>query len=210
VLADLAGRPLIDWCLSRLTVSGVGPVVLATTTQPADDALEAVADRWGIRVVRGPEDDVLHRFVLAADYLDARFLVRATADNPAVDIDAPVRVLRAIEASGADHVVEAGLPVGAAVEAVRTAALFQAHAQARHAYDREHVTPYLYRNPARFVALAPPAPAGLCRPDLRLTVDTPGDLQFMRRVLERVEPAGSLASIIREADAVGAIVEERG
>lgn len=205
VLADLAGMPLVEWCLSRLEAAQVGPVVLATTTLPADDALEALGNRLGIRTVRGPEDDVLQRFALAADYLDARFLIRATADNPAVDIDAPARVAELIRRTGADHVVETGLPLGAAVEAVRTAALYQALAQSHDRYDREHVTPYLYRTPGRFLALTPPAPVALQRPDLRFTVDTPDDLVFMRRVLERVTRPGwraGLAEIIRMADDV--------
>jgi spore coat polysaccharide biosynthesis protein SpsF len=207
VLAEIAGRPLLEWCLLRLAAANVGPVVLATTTLAADDRLEALAARLGVETVRGPEEDVLQRFALAADYLSARFFVRATADNPAVDIDAPGRVVAAITEGGADHVVEAGLPIGAAVEAVRTAALYQALAQSRDPYDREHVTPFLYRNPGRFLALNPPAPAPLHRPDMRLTVDTADDLAFMRRVLARATPAGELSGlteIIRAADAVKA------
>ena len=50
--------------------------------------------------------------------MGARYVVRATADNPAIDIDGPERVLQQLRASGADYVVEAGLPYGACVEAV--------------------------------------------------------------------------------------------
>jgi spore coat polysaccharide biosynthesis protein SpsF len=206
VLMALAGRPLVEHCLVRLARSGSGPVILATTNLPADDPLADAATRLGFRVIRGPEADVLQRFGMAADYLDARFLIRATADNPAVDIDAPARVIAAIESMGADHVVEDGLPQGAAVEAVRTAALYQAMAQARDPYDREHVTPYLYRNPRRFRAVRCPAPAALRRPDLRLTVDTADDLAFMAEVLGRAAAPGqwaSLSAIIAAADEVG-------
>jgi len=206
VLADIGGRPVVAHCIARLMGAGVGPVILATTVLPADDELARLAERLGVRVVRGPEDDVLQRFGLVADYLDARFFIRATADNPAVDVEAPARVLAVMESAGADHVVETGLPVGSAVEAVRTAALYQAMAQARDPYDREHVTPFLYRNPGRFMALSPEAPPALRRPDIRLTVDTPDDLAFMRRVLTRVGATGgpaSLAAIIAAADEVG-------
>jgi spore coat polysaccharide biosynthesis protein SpsF len=205
VLADLVGRPLVEHCIRRLLAADVGPVLLATSLSPADDPLVAAGARLGIQVFRGPEDDVLQRFGLVADYLDARFFIRATADNPAVDIEAPARVMAAMAATGADHVVEADLPLGAAVEGVRTAALYQALAQARDAYDREHVTPYLYRNPGRFLAVRLQAPPGLRRPDVRLTVDTPDDLRSMRRVLGRAAPAGDLAplsAIIAAADEI--------
>lgn len=203
-LLPVAGRPLVEHCLQRLVRAEVGPVVLATTTRPEDDVLERLAEGMGLRVVRGPEDDVLQRFVMAADYLDARFFIRATGDNPAVDMDAPARVIEAIVASGADHVVETCLPVGAAVEAVRTAALYQAAAQARDAYDREHVTPFLYRNPSRFRALAVLPPPGLRRPDVRLTVDTREDLENVREAMtlsgdDRARPA-PLADVIAAFD----------
>jgi spore coat polysaccharide biosynthesis protein SpsF len=206
VLADVAGRPLVEHCIVRLIRAGVGPVILATTIQPADDPLVRFAERLGIRVVRGPEDDVLQRFGQVADYLDARFFIRATADNPAVDVDALARVIAVIDSTGADHVVEDDLPIGAAVEAVRTAALYQALAQARDPYDREHVTPFLYRNPGRFVALRPQAPPAIRRPDVRLTVDTAEDLVFMRQVLEQAALAGDpppLSAVIAAADLLG-------
>ncbi len=203
VLAPIAGRPLIEHCLRRLLLADVGPVVLATTTAGRDDVLAEMAAALGVHVVRGPEEDVLQRFLLVADYVEARFLIRATGDNPAVDIDAPGRVLAAIRATGADHVVERGLPVGAAVEAVRTAALFQAAAQSREAYDREHVTPYVYRHPGRFRAESPLAPAWLRRPDLRLTVDTPAELESVRELIEAAsggESPPALAAVIAAAD----------
>lgn len=211
-LASIEGRPMLAHCLRRLLAANTGPVILATTTLPEDDRLADLARDLGARVVRGPADDVLQRFVLVADYLEARFLIRATADNPVVDIDAPRRVAQAIAATGADHVVETGLPVGTAVEAVRTAALYQAAAQAREPYDREHVTPFLYRNPARFRAERLPAPARLRRPGLRLTVDTAADLAWVRAVLERVnhpkDTLPSLGSIIAAAEGMAPVAAE--
>jgi spore coat polysaccharide biosynthesis protein SpsF len=211
VLAHIAGRPLVTHCLRRLLASGVGPVFLATTARPEDDPLVQLAGEMGVEAVRGPVEDVLQRFALVADYVDARFLIRATGDNPAVDIDAPARVIDAITAAGADHVVESGLPLGAAVEAIRTSALYQAVVQAKDPYDREHVTPYLYRNPNRFLALNPGAPSHLCRPDLRLTVDTADDLAFVRHVIEHAgeaDGAAPLARLIASADDV--LSAERG
>jgi spore coat polysaccharide biosynthesis protein SpsF len=200
VMRPMAGRPLIAHCIHRLAAAGVGPVILATTTRPDDDILAAFGRSLGLRVVRGPVDDVLQRFVLAADYLDARFLIRATGDNPAVDIEAPRRVAEALLAQGADHAVDAGLPCGATVEGVRIAALYQAAAQASDPYDREHVTPFLYRNPARFVAIAVPAAAALQRPELRLTVDTAADFDFVERVLERAGSMAPLGDLVKAAD----------
>lgn len=205
VLADVAGRPLLDYCLARLTAAGAGPLVLATSTQPDDDAVAAAGTAAGVPVVRGPLDDVLGRFALAVESWAGPFVIRATADNPAVDIAAPGRVLQHLVA-GADYVVETGLPVGGAVEGVRTDVLRRAATLAVDAYEREHVTPYVRRRPEEFAVVLPSAPPPLRRPDVRLTVDTPADLAFMRRVFGvlRGDVHAPLAQVIEVADALRA------
>ena len=140
-------------------------------------------------VVRGPSDDVLGRFVQVASTLGLTDLVRATCDNPGVDMDGPRRTLELLRRNGADHVVEAGLPYGAAVEAVSVPALMRSAELTRDPYDREHVTPFLQRD-SRFVALQAIAPGHLRRPGLRISVDTAEDLDFMRRLFAAAE-AGS-------------------
>lgn len=181
-LASIGARSMLGHCIARLRISGAAPVMLATTENAEDDALAAVAECYGIKVFRGAEDDVLSRFLLAAQSVGARHVVRATADNPAIDIGGPARVLRELVASQADHVIEDGLPYGAAVEAVTVDALARAAARATSAHDREHVTPMIRRDRAHFVSVMIPAPANVWRPDTRLTVDTADDLRFMGRL----------------------------
>jgi len=67
VLMDLEGRPLLEGELERLgRCTRVEEVVLAVTTNAADDPLVALADRLGLRWYRGSEDDVLSRYAGAA------------------------------------------------------------------------------------------------------------------------------------------------
>lgn len=180
VLEPIGARTLLAHCLSRLLMGSAAPVMLATTTSREDDILVAAAASCRVPVFRGPVDDVLARYVLAARSVDARYVIRATADNPLTDIDGPERLLRVLRTSGADHVIEHGLPVGAAVEAVTTDALVRAQQLAAAAEDREHVTPLIRRDAVRFSPLVVEAPRHLRRPELRLTVDTPDDLWRMR------------------------------
>jgi len=185
VLADIAGRPMLHHCVERLRVSGL-PIVIATTTLSEDDAIEAYGVRLGVTVIRGPELDVLGRFAQVVSTLGLTDLIRATADNPAVDIDAPRRVLDLRRKTSADHVVEHGLPYGTAVEAVAAAAIDRAHTLAHDPYDREHVTP-LIRRDGRFLALDALAPGHLRYARLRFTVDTSDDLERMRKLFGTAE-----------------------
>ena len=199
-LETIGPYSIVEHCLRRLVAAGVARVVLATTTDPEDDPIVAVARGIGVGVFRGSRNDVLGRYVAAAAAFGFEFVVRATGDNPAVDVQAPGRVLSAIRSTGADYVCERGLPRGAGVEAVTVAALRRAAACATGADDREHVTSWIKRNEDQFRLVESPAPAPLERPALRFTVDTRDDLGYMRSLFARTgrdEP--SLRALIEAA-----------
>jgi spore coat polysaccharide biosynthesis protein SpsF len=200
VLASIGGRTVLAQCIERLTAARVGEVVVATTTRPEDEAVVAEARAAGAEVMRGPVDDVLGRFVAASAGWTGPYVVRATADNPLVDIDGAARLLRLLDA-GADYAMEEGLPVGAAVEAMRIETLREAAALASEPYDREHVTPFIRQAGDRFAVRAVPAPLELRRPSLRLTIDTRQDLQFVRSLVDQADDALlSLGRVIALAD----------
>jgi spore coat polysaccharide biosynthesis protein SpsF len=162
--------------------------------------------------VRGATDDVLARFVLAAATCDLTHVVRATADNPAVDVDAPRRTIDLLQRTGAAYVTECGLPYGTAVEAFSVEALQVANETTRDAYDREHVTPFLRRERS-VVSVDALGPARLRRPDIRLTVDRPDDLAYIREVFDAVGERATyapLSTIISAADFVRSQMLLRG
>ncbi len=204
VMAPVSGTPIVAHCIGRLAAASGLPVILATTERPEDTVLCETARRLDVPVVRGPADDVLARFVLAASTFALTHLVRATADNPAVDLDAPRRTFDLLWRTGADYVRESGLPVGAGVEACTASALRLAHATTSDAYDREHVTPFLRRG-AQVVSLEALAPAPLRRGDVRLTVDRPDDLAAVRALFDLIgddAPLAPLAAFIDAADRI--------
>ncbi|MBJ6142518.1 cytidylyltransferase domain-containing protein [Hymenobacter sp. BT559] len=168
-------------------------VAVATTTQPLDEPLTALAARLGVGVFRGDEQDVLGRFAGAlAQAGDFQTIVRLTADNPAIDpafIDAAVAHHLA---TGADYTYTSGLPLGTNIEVISTQALLRAHREATQPDEREHVTPYLRRHPELFrletLALTvPPAVA-----PLRLTVDYPSDYALLSLLFGYLGPDFSL------------------
>jgi spore coat polysaccharide biosynthesis protein SpsF len=179
-LEPIAGRSLIVRCLQRLGAAGVGPVILATTVGSEDDALVSAAQDLGAAVFRGSADDVLDRYVRCAAQFGLDRMVRATGDNPGVDINAPGRLLEALAGSNAEYVREDDLPYGGGVEALTLDALNRAALLAHDPFDREHVTTYIRRHPETFRTLVRRVPAPLARPDVRVTVDTAGDLEAFR------------------------------
>lgn len=188
VLAPLGGTTVLGLLLQRLArARTLDAVVVATTTLPEDDAVEAEAAAHGAAVVRGPVDDVLERFGLALDRFAPAVVVRLTADCPLGDpalVDDAVAPVLAGEADVVSNGTD-GYLRGFDVEAVRADALARARTEATDPIDRVHVTPWLYRPEAglRVVELPWPEDHG----HLRLTVDAPEDLEVVQAVVHRVD-----------------------
>lgn len=187
-LADVCGRPLLAHVLTRVkAASCLDQVVLATTTHDRDGALVPVAEALDVPVFRGSESDVLDRFHGAAVEHGAGMIVRITADCPLVDPDVIGRVVAALQdghAEYASNVEPRSFPKGLDAEAFTFDALDRAWLEATAPYDREHVTPYLRRDPQRFRHANISADAD--HSVWRWTVDDDDDLEFVRRVYARL------------------------
>lgn len=193
VMADLAGAPMILRQIERLNrAPSLRRIVVATSDQISDDPLAQAMDDAGVPVFRGSLNDVLGRFIGAIDaFGPAEVAVRLTADCPLADPEVIEATLALQAATGADYAANAGqrrtFPKGLDVEVFRVAALRTADAETRDPYDREHVTPFLYRRPERF-ALAFHHQA-VDEGEVRWTVDRPDDLEFVRAVYETLYQA---------------------
>ena len=191
VMKPILGMPMIGRHIERLNrCDSLDRIVVATSRDASDDGLAAYCEGLGVRVFRGALDDVLGRFQGAAlANGPAAHVVRLTADCPLADpnvIDACV--WRHIE-TGADYTsntIERSYPDGLDVEVMTAAALRAMNAEAKDPYEREHVTPFLYRHPERFTIaqLVQSAPLG----EHRWTVDTPDDFEFVSRVFYMLYP----------------------
>ncbi len=144
------------------------------------------------------------RYVIAARVLGADGLVRVTADCPLIApgvVDEVVGAWRTGDAAYVANVIEPRTyPVGMDTEVVSAEALLAADAEATDAYDREHVTPFVRSRPERFpqtaVTREPP------RPDVRLTLDTPEDLEQLRAVVAATGARPTLDELIAAADSL--------
>jgi spore coat polysaccharide biosynthesis protein SpsF len=166
-------------------------LVVATSVDPSDDPLAAYCEGLGVTVFRGPLDDVLARFGMAlAAHPDARAVVRLTADCPLADPELIDRVIDHHHAAGADYTSNTlgarTWPHGLDTEVVRPRVLAEAAELATDPYEREHVTPYIYRRPETYRLAGVARHASLA--DLRWTVDYPQDLAFVRDVYAKLYP----------------------
>ncbi len=197
-LMPLAGAPLLTRVLDRVGAMGfLDSVTVATSDAAADDPIAAVCAARGVACARGPEQDVLARFVAATEGLaDDDAVLRFTADNPLYDADRTRQLVDAYASGGHGYAGIEGLSAHVP-EVVSIGALREAHAETESAYDREHVTPFVIARPERFNALILPEDAFGLRPELsrQLTLDTPEDLQRIEALLRDVEASGEPATV---------------
>lgn len=193
-LAIVGDQPLLLHVIERTAASQrVSEVIVATTTEPEDDA---IVDRVGgkCRVYRGSVNDVLDRYYQSARMRESEIVVRITADDPFKDPDVVDQVIAAlIDDPGLDYAsntLTPTYPEGLDVEAVRFKALERAWHEAKLSSDREHVTPYIWRQPHLFktanVAYSPDLSS------LRWTIDYEQDLTFAREIYQRLGQNGRI------------------
>jgi spore coat polysaccharide biosynthesis protein SpsF len=186
VLRPLAGRSVLGRVVRAARESGVlADLVVATSTEAADDAVVAECDRLGVAWHRGPVDDVLTRFVGALDAHPGDAVMRFTADCPLLDPEIITLVAAVWHAvPGLDYAstsIARTLPRGLDVEIIRADTLRTLDRLATD-HHRVHVTSYAYSRPELFrvlgVTLTPD------RSDLRLTLDTEADWTLVRAVTD--------------------------
>jgi spore coat polysaccharide biosynthesis protein SpsF len=190
VLADVCGKPLLWYVVERVKLAKhVDQVVVAVPDTAEDLAIQSLCATWNIPCVSGPEHDVLARFKLIADLWQPApdRIVRITADCPLIDpdvIDATIEQLRNGD-TWASNIVPRTWPDGLDVEVVTRLGLHCLDQLTTDASDREHVTPALY-HPKQLFGIGGELRCPVALGDLRWTVDTQADLDWVRQVYARV------------------------
>ncbi|OGH56775.1 MAG: hypothetical protein A3G34_14775 [Candidatus Lindowbacteria bacterium RIFCSPLOWO2_12_FULL_62_27] len=206
-LVDIAGKPLTGWIVDRARqCRRLDEVVLAIPAEPEDDPL---ARRFSssCRIHRGSLHDVLDRYWSAAKDSGADAVVRVCGDNPLFEAPIMDAAVERFLAAGVDYANTLGCPIGIGAEVFRYDALDRAHREATEAYQHEHVTPYLYESPGRFRTTGfdmSDLTHGVGKSGVRLTVDTPEDLEVIREIFKRLLPLNLQFGLKEIADLIRA------
>ena len=178
-----SGGTVIESVLRRARlIPGVNQVVLATGDSTADDAFLNPAQRLGIPVFRGSENDVVSRMTGAAQAIapQCRFVVRVCADNPLFCPDIVGAALQELKQTEADVITPAEyptLPFGFSQVVMRTDCLEYIDRTASQPVHREHVENFCYDNAEDFVIRYQQAAQTIHFPELILTLDYAEDFQ---------------------------------
>ena len=190
VLAPLLGQPMLARQMERIgRARRLDRIIVATSDQPEDDAIEQLCAAASVECFRGSLDDVLDRVIAAARPHQPDHVVRLTGDCPLADpelIDAIVAHHVRGGFAYTSNTLQPTYPDGLDTEVIAMPALEQAWREAALPSEREHVTPYV-KNSGKFRTGNFAAPVD--RSHLRWTVDEPEDLEMVREVYAALYPA---------------------
>lgn len=189
VLKDLDGEPVLARVVNRTQrTSLIDEVVIATTINPGDEAILSLCSSRSWSYFRGSENDVLDRYYRAANEYKVDVIVRITSDCPIIDPEIVNQVVqefldRQPTANYACNMLpRRTFPRGLEVEVLSFDTLGRAWREDRNSAWREHVTPYIYRNPNRFSIHGIMNEVDYSH--MRWTIDTHEDLAFIRKIYE--------------------------
>jgi spore coat polysaccharide biosynthesis protein SpsF len=194
VLKEILGRPILELQLERLEkLKEVDEIVVATSTNAEDNAIENFCSDRKIEFFRGHPTDVLSRFYEAAAKQRADVVIRSTGDCPLIDPGLCDQVIgRFLELKDFIYVANVGadqrtFPRGLDIEVFSFKALEQAHKEASSPSDREHVTLYVSRK-AQSEKKFEVVRNSVDYSKHRWTVDTAEDFELIKRIFEELYP----------------------
>jgi len=186
-LMEINGKPVLGIVLERLNqCKKLDEIVVATTTNKKDLAIEEFCKQNSTTCFRGDEENVLKRFFECAKENSFGTIIRITADCPLIDpktVDKAVEVFKQGKFDYVSNVALRSFPRGLDVEVLSFKALEKSFKRAKKGFDKEHVTHYIYSNPTEFKIGNVKAEKSLFRPELRFCVDTEQDFKLIKAIL---------------------------
>jgi len=205
VLLKILGKEILLHLIDRvIAAKSVDHMIIATTENQKDNEIVDLVRNYHERVsvFRGSEEDVLDRYYQAALSVEDRFgpnpnIIRITSDCPLIDPKVIDLHVREFEQRDVDYlssrITKRTWPHGMEAEIFTFKTLEKAWQNAQEAFEREHVTPYIYHTHADEFHLYELAYSDDLS-HLRFTLDYPEDYEFIKAIFNHLYPDDSLFS----------------
>ena len=203
VLMEIEGRPVLKWMASAAqSINMIDQIIIATSIESQDDAIEVWCKENNVNIFRGHEKDVLSRYYGAAKEFGLKsgdIVMRLTADCPILDPQVCGEVLALQMRTGKDYVNNVSTPRswpdGLDCEVFTFNVLEKTFQEATDDLYREHVTLYIRRNPHLFDTLSLSCPVGGIG-TYRWTLDTEHDLKHIKYLMSKLAKSNSSFSYL--------------
>lgn len=182
-----SGITVLEQVIRRAKKSSyLDKIIIASTVNKEDDRIIKIAEKEGVLYFRGSEKNVLSRYYHAASENSLGVVVRITSDCPCIDMQIVDHLIDIHLKSNVDYTsnsLKRSYPHGLDAEVFSFEVLRKAFEEAEEDYEKEHVTPYIYRT-GKFRVQNIDAPKEFQRPDIRITLDTKEDYAILCAVYD--------------------------
>jgi len=188
VLKPILGKAMLLHQIERIQYSNmIDKLVVATSTNVSDDAIEKICQDNNIKVFRGDLNNVLDRFCQCASQYNPKHIVRLTGDCPLSDWQAIDQTIQYHIKGKYDYVnnrSKPAFPDGLDVEVITYSALKSACDNAVLPSEKEHVTLYIRHRKDKFKL------GYFCSAKdwshMRWTVDEPEDFILVEKIYKNL------------------------
>ncbi len=187
VMKKVLEKPLLWYLIKRLEqIKTPNKLIIATGSAKSNQPLIDFAKNQKIAFFIGSEDDVLDRYYQTAKKFNGDIIVRITGDCPLTDpniIDKGLKVFLKGNYDYVSNVHPSTYPDGFDCEIFSFKSLEAAWKEAKLPSEREHVTPYIWKNPDRFSLRNFENRVDVHT--IRLTVDNAEDFKLITKIIKK-------------------------
>lgn len=186
-LQKIGNDPILKHIIKQIQKSSlIDEIVLAISEKNGNQVFEDFARKNNLKFVVGNEIDVLDRLIKATNYVNGDIIFRCTSENPYIYWEKIDTVINQHISGKFDYTYITKIPLGTGFELINKKALEISHKNGSKKHRSELCTLYINENKKKFKILSYIPPKELQKPEIRLTVDTPEDLQLARIIFKSI------------------------
>lgn len=192
VMLKIDERSVLDYVIDQLkNCKTIGRIIIATTEDKIDKKIVEFAQKNKLFYFKGDRVDVLDRYYKCAKEFECKNIARVTSDCPLIDPEIFDKVVQEFFLTNVDYCTNKlpmknpTFPQGTEVEAFTFSALERSWNNAKLPSEREHVTPYIFNHPEKFIISSIKNQVNLSK--YRWTIDVENDIKFVREIALRIK-----------------------
>jgi spore coat polysaccharide biosynthesis protein SpsF (cytidylyltransferase family) len=195
-LIKIKGKPLIEHLIERVKTAKLpDQIILCTTTMPEDSVFIGIARKCNVKCFRGSEKDILDRFLNAAIKYSVDFIVNVDGDDIFCDPELMDKTVNIFHKTDSDFIKWNELPLGASPVGIKVEALKKAW-EMKDESDTETGWGMYFTDTGLFdVEYEEPEDEELKHPEIRMTLDYPEDLKFVKEIFNRLYIPGKVFTL---------------
>jgi spore coat polysaccharide biosynthesis protein SpsF len=211
IFMEAGGISFLQHHINRLKKTGL-KIIVATTNNGSEKPIVDFCAQQNIDCFCGDENNVLSRYYHCAKKYGVTTIIRVTSDCPLID---GAIILKAAEQyknyntqTYYSNTIQRHYPRGMDYEIFSMELLEQAYLKANEDSDKEHVTPYIWKNkPGNVIIKHDVAAADYS--NYRITLDTREDKQLLTELIENYNAAAldcnAIVKILKDNPELAAI-----